>query len=53
MQVSLRDIGDAYELIIPDEMLDRLNIKIGDVVDATVEDGCVVLRPVRADGSTH
>lgn len=44
MNVTIRKIGNSEGIIIPKEVLNRLNVKAGDQLELTSEDGAVFLR---------
>lgn len=44
MNVTVRKIGNSEGIIIPKEILNRLNVKAGDQLELTSEDGGVLLR---------
>jgi antitoxin MazE len=47
MQRVLRKLGNSSGIIIPRSILAEVGIGIGDVFDITLEDGRIVLAPVR------
>ncbi len=40
------EIEQLYQITIPAEILKKLNLKEGDLLEVTEENGCLVLRPV-------
>ncbi|RCS23312.1 AbrB/MazE/SpoVT family DNA-binding domain-containing protein [Phyllobacterium salinisoli] len=46
MNVTLRKIGNSEGFIIPKEVLDRHNLKAGDVLSVTEDGNDIVLKPV-------
>lgn len=47
MQINLRKIGGSTAVVIAPALLQQLNIRAGDKVEAQVVDGVLQLRPVR------
>lgn len=47
MRVQLRRMGNASGVIIPKPLLARLGIEAGDTFDLALEEGRIVLVPVR------
>ncbi len=47
MRAALRKLGNSSGVIIPKSMLAEIGIDVGDAVDITLEDGRVVIAPVR------
>lgn len=43
--VSVVPVGDSAGLILPPSLLESLGVKIGDVLDATLEGNLLILRP--------
>ena len=43
-QVAIRNWGNSQGIRLPKELLDRLNLKVSDVLDVVVEDDAIVLR---------
>lgn len=47
MQTALRRLGNSTGLIIPKSVLAALGVSAGDAVDMQLEDGRLILAPVR------
>lgn len=47
MRAALRKLGNSSGVIIPKSMLTEVGIGIGDVFDITLEEGRIVLAPVK------
>jgi antitoxin MazE len=47
MRAVLRKLGNSSGVIIPKSMLAEIAISVGDTVDITLEEGCVVIAPVK------
>lgn len=47
MQIPVRKLGNSAGVIIPKATLAELGLAAGDVVDMRLEDGCLILAPVR------
>jgi antitoxin MazE len=47
MRAALRKLGNSSGVIIPKPMLAEIGIGVGDAVDITLEDGRVVIAPVK------
>jgi antitoxin MazE len=47
MQTQVRKLGNSAGVLIPKTFLTELGLDTGDVVDLTLEDGRLVLAPVR------
>ncbi len=45
MNVTIRKIGNSEGIIIPKEILERLNLKSGDAVDFIETEGSLTIRP--------
>ena len=45
MNVTLRKIGNSEGVILPKELLDRLNLKAGDTLEAIPTEDGITLRP--------
>jgi putative addiction module antidote len=45
MNVTLRKIGNSEGVILPKELLDRLNLKAGDKLEAIPTEDGITLRP--------
>jgi antitoxin component of MazEF toxin-antitoxin module len=48
MKVEVIKIGDEAGIIIPDELLKKLNLSVGDEIDVTYDDSqkAVIVKPV-------
>ena len=49
MNVTIRKIGNSEGVIIPKEVLDRLGLKSGDVLEMRTNNGEILMQPVEAD----
>lgn len=49
MNATIRKIGSSDGIIIPKEVLDRLGLRAGDILDIREENGNIVLVPVQDD----
>ena len=47
VETEIVDMGDSYGVIIPPEFLEVLDLKIGDVVNIELKDGCIFVTPVK------
>ena len=47
MQTAVRKVGNSAEVIIPKATLAALGLSAGDTVDMRLEDGCLILAPVK------
>lgn len=47
MQTSLRKMGNSTGAIIPKSILDQLELPLGAKIDVRLEDGKVILEPVK------
>jgi antitoxin MazE len=47
MQTSLRKMGNSTGAIIPKSILDQLKLSLGAKIDVRLEDGKVILEPVK------
>jgi antitoxin MazE len=47
MQTALRKLGNSAGVIIPKAILDELDLSAGDAVELRLEDGRLILAPVR------
>lgn len=47
MKTALRKMGNSLGVIIPKPTVDDAAVKIGDALEVTVEDGRIVLSPIR------
>lgn len=47
MRAALRKLGNSSGVIIPKSMLTEIGIGVGDVFDITLEEGRIVLAPVK------
>lgn len=47
MQTSLRKMGNSAGAIIPKAILDQLKLPLGAKIDVRLEDGKVILEPVK------
>jgi antitoxin MazE len=47
MQTSLRKMGNSTGAIIPKSILDQLKLPLGAKIDVRLEDGKVILEPVK------
>jgi antitoxin MazE len=47
MQTSLRKMGNSAGAIIPKPILDQLGLPLGAKIDVRLEDGKVILEPVK------
>ena len=45
MNVTLRKIGNSEGVIIPKEVLERQNLRAGDTLNLSEEDGGITLKP--------
>lgn len=45
MNVTLRKIGNSEGVIIPKEVLERQNLRAGDILNLSEEDGGITLKP--------
>ena len=45
-QLSIVAVGDSAALILPAEILESLNLQVGDKLDATLGEQQLILRPV-------
>lgn len=48
-QTKIVKIGNSAGIVLPKEVLAKLNAQVGDEIDAVLEDGTLILRP-RDDG---
>ncbi|MFT3756381.1 MAG: AbrB/MazE/SpoVT family DNA-binding domain-containing protein [Pseudoxanthomonas sp.] len=48
MQVAIRTIGNSRGIVLPKPVLAQIGLVEADVVDMSVEDGAIVLRPAPA-----
>ncbi len=49
MNATIRKIGNSEGIIIPKEVLDRMGLKAGDVLNIREENGNIALVPEQAD----
>ena len=49
MNTTIRKIGNSEGVILPKEVLDRLNLKAGDTLTLVEREGALELLPVSAD----
>nr|WP_064692513.1 AbrB/MazE/SpoVT family DNA-binding domain-containing protein [Rhizobium aegyptiacum] len=49
MNVTIRKIGNSEGVIIPKEVLDRLGLKAGDLLELQMENGVIILKPADED----
>jgi antitoxin MazE len=47
MRAAVRKLGNSSGVIIPKSLLDEAGVAAGDAVDLTLEDGRIVLVPIR------
>lgn len=47
MRTVLRKLGNSSGVIIPKSMLAEVGIDIGDTIDLTLEEGCIVMVPLK------
>ena len=47
MRTALRKLGNSSGVIIPKSMLAEVGISVGDTVDITLEEGRIVMAPVK------
>jgi len=47
MRAALRRLGNSSGVIIPKSLLDEAGVSAGDAVDMTLEDGRIILAPIR------
>jgi antitoxin MazE len=47
MRAALRRLGNSSGVIIPKSLLDEAGVGAGDAVDMTLEDGRIILAPIR------
>lgn len=47
MRAALRKLGNSSGVIIPKSMLAEIGIGIGDAVDITLEEGRIVMAPIK------
>jgi antitoxin MazE len=47
MRAALRKLGNSSGLIIPKSLLAEIGIGVGDAVDISLEDGRIVMAPVK------
>ena len=47
MQTAVRKLGNSAGVIIPKATLAELGLAAGDTVDMRLEDGCLILAPVK------
>jgi antitoxin MazE len=47
MRAAVRKLGNSSGVIIPKSVLDEAGVAVGDAVDMTLEEGRIVLAPVR------
>jgi antitoxin MazE len=47
MRAAVRRLGNSSGIIIPKALLDEAGVAIGDAVDMTLDEGRIVLMPVR------
>jgi len=47
MRASVRKLGNSSGVIIPKSVLEEAGVSVGDTVDLTLEDGRIVLAPLR------
>ncbi|MCZ8543147.1 AbrB/MazE/SpoVT family DNA-binding domain-containing protein [Mesorhizobium qingshengii] len=45
MKTTIRKIGDSEGVIVPRELLDRMNLRVGDQLQIVETDDGIVLRP--------
>lgn len=48
MLTQVRKIGNSAGTIIPAPLLKELKLREGDSIDVSVEDNCIVIKPVNA-----
>lgn len=46
MNVTIRKIGNSEGVIIPKDVLDRMNVKAGDELEITIKDGALQMKPL-------
>lgn len=44
MQIKLRAVGHSAGVVLPKDLLNQLNVEIGQLLAVTVEDGALVMR---------
>lgn len=49
MNTTIRKIGNSEGIILPKEVLDRLNLKAGDILTLVEREGALELLPASAD----
>lgn len=49
MNATIRKIGNSEGIIIPKEVLDRMGLKAGDILEIREENGNIALVPEEAD----
>lgn len=47
MGVSIRKVGGSAIVAIPKQLLEKLNLKIGDQLEPTIKDNCITLEPAK------
>ena len=47
MRVAVRRLGNSSGVIIPKSLLEEAGVAVGDAVDMTIDDGRILLSPVR------
>jgi len=47
MRVAVRKLGNSSGIIIPKALLDEAGVAVGDAVEMTLDEGRIVLAPIR------
>ena len=47
MRAAVRKLGNSSGIILPKSLLDEAGVSVGDAMDVTVEEGRIVLAPLR------
>lgn len=47
MQVSIKKWGNSQGIILPKEIIELMNAKIGDALDAVIDNGKLTLQPAK------
>jgi antitoxin component of MazEF toxin-antitoxin module len=50
-QSKIVSLGEAAAVVLPGEVLEAMGLRVGDVIDVTVGDRELILRPAAPEGS--
>lgn len=53
LQLTVVSVGDGAAVALPRELMESLGLQIGDVIDATVTDHQLILRPAENAAREH